>query len=577
MEAMKISFIFRRSQPKIIHPQLIELTGFIETLSVYRSFCHGLSSHDDEIQNDLSVDNMTAHRYLVEIDVGALPAGTPHLGREAARAVLAEAPTEAQQVPHDHGVHDDDKDERRHEAGDAVDYADDAHRLEVLVLHVAHLVAVLSLDDPGRDEGVGVAGHRQDDQREDDALGARYRAHVRPVQRILHRDEALDRERDDQPDAQAAADRGDVDDGLAPAVLVEHPPADAVVQPDEQQREEEAEVGRRQGRQVVARAAHLEVRVEEDDAGEQVAHQAQQDDERDVVLVREVQHEVERVALVAGLLLVRLDAGLEAAVARDLNGQWITKVISIYCCLLNTNFEGGLSKSGQIEYQDKNNLTLKEKLQDCYELHNVLTHPEIYNDAEIEILVNIDGMPLYKNSDQQFWPILMKIYHRDFLCKLGIVLYCKPASSQTSGTASKKGKKGKKRKRNATIAENSDVEPQPVAVNQLPLDPKYKLLSLASDGSLNTLRGLLPKTTLVEFQELDESIKEGSEQLKILSVWMAKYINSAECKTAISKVLNSGIFWLRACYERTLIVEKFTVSEETILSGTSGWLSGATD
>ncbi|XP_031783453.1 uncharacterized protein LOC103317730 [Nasonia vitripennis] len=122
-------------------------------------------------------------------------------------------------------------------------------------------------------------------------------------------------------------------------------------------------------------------------------------------------------------------------------------------------------------------------------------------------------------------------------------------------------------------------------------------ISLTSDGSLITLRGLLTKTTLAEFQELYESIKEGSEQLKILPVWMVKYINCAECyKTAISKVLNSimaksvqmeysgcgraikGVkklnFSATSIFKlmKTLNVEKFTVSEETILLRTSRWL-----
>lgn len=41
-------------------------------------------------------------------------------------------------------------------------------------------------------------------------------------------------------------------------------------------------------------------------------------------------------------------------------------------------------------------------------------------------------------------------------------------------------------------------------------------ISLVSDQSLNTFRGLLPKTTLPEFQEFDESMKEDSEHLKTL-------------------------------------------------------------
>ena len=252
------------------------------------------------------------HRYLIEIDVGSFFARAARFSEVVA---LAEPAAEPQQVPRDHRVHDDDEHEGRHQAGDAVDDADDAHGLEVLDLHVADLVAVHRVHDARGDEAVGVAGHRQGDEHQDDRLRPRDRAHVGPVQRVLHGDEALDGERDDQPDAQAAADRAHVHDRLAPAVLVEDPPAERVVQPDEQQRGEEAEVGGRQGGEVVARAAHLEVGVEEDDAGEEVAHEAEEDDERDVVLVGEVEDEVQRVALLAGLVLeARLDGRLEAAV-----------------------------------------------------------------------------------------------------------------------------------------------------------------------------------------------------------------------------------------------------------------------
>lgn len=56
---------------------------------------------------------------------------------------------------------------------------------------------------------------------------------------------------------------------------------------------------------------------------------------------------------------------------------------------------------------------------------HLMIKPKIYKEDNIEILVNIDGMPIYKNSNQQFWPILMKIYHEDCTCKPGILaIYC---------------------------------------------------------------------------------------------------------------------------------------------------------
>ena len=56
-----------------------------------------------------------------------------------------------------------------------------------------------------------------------------------------------------------------------------------------------------------------------------------------------------------------------------------------------------------------------------------------YEDSKVKILVNIDGIPIYEKSTQQFWPILIKIFHTNYTCSPGIVaLYCgdskKPAS-----------------------------------------------------------------------------------------------------------------------------------------------------
>ncbi|XP_063994860.1 uncharacterized protein LOC135172626 [Diachasmimorpha longicaudata] len=46
---------------------------------------------------------------------------------------------------------------------------------------------------------------------------------------------------------------------------------------------------------------------------------------------------------------------------------------------------------------------------------------KIYKEDVIEILVNVDGVPIYKNSKQHFWPILLMIYHEDYYCSPAIV------------------------------------------------------------------------------------------------------------------------------------------------------------
>lgn len=50
---------------------------------------------------------------------------------------------------------------------------------------------------------------------------------------------------------------------------------------------------------------------------------------------------------------------------------------------------------------------------------------ENYEEDRIEILINIDGLPIYRNSDFQFWPVLMKIHHEQYISKPGAVaLFC---------------------------------------------------------------------------------------------------------------------------------------------------------
>jgi len=204
----------------------------------------------------------STHRDLVEIDVGLLPVGA--VGDVAGS--LLELPAETQEILHDHGVHHDDEDERCNEARYAIDDVDDLHHLQVLDPQIAHLVAILALHHPSGDERVGMAGQSEDHQHEDDHFRACHGAHVRSMQRILNRDEPLDGEGDDKPNAERAADRAHVYQRLAPAVLVENSPAEHVVEPYQQQRRQEAEVGDGQRRQVIAGAAQLQVRLHEDHA-----------------------------------------------------------------------------------------------------------------------------------------------------------------------------------------------------------------------------------------------------------------------------------------------------------------------
>jgi hypothetical protein len=44
-----------------------------------------------------------------------------------------------------------------------------------------------------------------------------------------------------------------------------------------------------------------------------------------------------------------------------------------------------------------------------------------YTEDSISILFNIDGLPLYNSSSQQFWPILGLIMHNEYESNLFIV------------------------------------------------------------------------------------------------------------------------------------------------------------
>jgi len=155
---------------------------------------------------DMKKTEAFTYRDLVEIDVRFFPVRA--VGNVAGS--LLELPAETQEISHDHGVHHDDEDERCDETRYAIDDVDDLHHLQILDPQLAHLVAILTLHHSSGDEGVRMAGQSEDRQHEDDHLRACHGTHVRPMQRILDRDESLDGEGDNEPDAERAADRAHV-------------------------------------------------------------------------------------------------------------------------------------------------------------------------------------------------------------------------------------------------------------------------------------------------------------------------------------------------------------------------------
>lgn len=56
-------------------------------------------------------------------------------------------------------------------------------------------------------------------------------------------------------------------------------------------------------------------------------------------------------------------------------------------------------------------------------LLNALSKQKIEIDA-ISLIVNIDGLPIYKSSSTEFWPILIKIYELEFIPPLVVGVYC---------------------------------------------------------------------------------------------------------------------------------------------------------
>ncbi|CAD6203105.1 GSCOCG00009735001-RA-CDS, partial [Cotesia congregata] len=44
-------------------------------------------------------------------------------------------------------------------------------------------------------------------------------------------------------------------------------------------------------------------------------------------------------------------------------------------------------------------------------------NPELHEVRHLQLLFNIDGLPLYKSSSMQFWPILCKVFHQPDIYK----------------------------------------------------------------------------------------------------------------------------------------------------------------
>lgn len=59
------------------------------------------------------------------------------------------------------------------------------------------------------------------------------------------------------------------------------------------------------------------------------------------------------------------------------------------------------------------------------EILKIMLRSGSYNESYIVVLVNTDGASMYKSSNKQCWPIQIKIFHQDYVCKPAtIALYC---------------------------------------------------------------------------------------------------------------------------------------------------------
>ena len=205
------------------------------------------------------------------------------------RLATVEGATEDDQVLGDERVHDDDEDERYDECQDRVEQVDDVHKPVIIWQEVASGLAFRpAVCDASREEGVDVTGESGQCQDRDDDFSSADGTHVRPLQRVLDSDETLDGERHRQPNAEAGADAAAVDERLAKALAVEQVDSD-VIEPDDQQRQQETQVGQGQRRKVIAGTAQLEVRPRKHQEAESIAHHTEDDDDGQVIKVEEIE------------------------------------------------------------------------------------------------------------------------------------------------------------------------------------------------------------------------------------------------------------------------------------------------
>lgn len=69
--------------------------------------------------------------------------------------------------------------------------------------------------------------------------------------------------------------------------------------------------------------------------------------------------------------------------------------------------------SGEIVY-----VGIAENLKTC-------VNPELHENHDLQLLFNIDGLPLYKSSSMQFWSILCKVFHQPDIYKpFPVAIYC---------------------------------------------------------------------------------------------------------------------------------------------------------
>lgn len=57
-------------------------------------------------------------------------------------------------------------------------------------------------------------------------------------------------------------------------------------------------------------------------------------------------------------------------------------------------------------------------------LYNALVNENTTNGMTVNLTINIDGLPLYKSSKMEFWPILVSIFEFDAIQPLIIGIYC---------------------------------------------------------------------------------------------------------------------------------------------------------